>query len=84
MRVTCRTISRVIAAMAVLATTTVDAFGYLDPGTGSILIQALIAAFAAAALTVRYYWQRITDFLRHSFSRKREQDQDEPARDDES
>jgi hypothetical protein len=32
---------------------------YLDPGTGSMLVQGLIAVVAAAAVTVRVYWQRI-------------------------
>ena len=32
---------------------------YLDPGTGSLIIQGLIAAFAGAAVALRAYWKRI-------------------------
>jgi hypothetical protein len=32
---------------------------YLDPSTGSLVIQGLIALFAGAAVTVRLYWKRI-------------------------
>lgn len=32
---------------------------YLDPGTGSILIQALIAALLAIGIFVRSQWSRI-------------------------
>ncbi len=38
--------------------------GYIDPGTGSLIIQGLIAAFAAAAVVIRGYWYRIKAFLR--------------------
>lgn len=36
-----------------------DAYAYLDPGTGSLVIQTVIAAVAAAAYAVRSYWGRI-------------------------
>ncbi len=32
---------------------------YIDPGAGSFLIQALVAAAAGIAVTVRLYWSRI-------------------------
>ena len=35
-----------------------DAFAYLDPGTGSILLQGLIAAVAATVTFFSLYWQR--------------------------
>lgn len=40
---------------------------YLDPGTGSIVLQAVIATIAAAAVAVRLYWTR----LKSLFGRKR-------------
>lgn len=39
------------------------AFAYLDPGTGSIILQGIIAAVAAASVTARIYWHRILDIL---------------------
>ncbi len=32
---------------------------YLDPGSGSFMIQALVAALAGIAVVVRSYWSRI-------------------------
>lgn len=40
-----------------------ESHAYLDPGTGSILIQGLIAGIAATALVVKTYWYRIKSFL---------------------
>jgi len=49
-------------AMAVLWP--VAAFAYIDPGTGSILIQGLIAAIAAIGVALRLYWHRFIAFFR--------------------
>jgi hypothetical protein len=38
--------------------------GYIDPGTGSLVLQGLIAGFAAAAVVIRGYWYRIKAFFR--------------------
>lgn len=35
------------------------AFAYLDPGTGSAILQGLIAAVAAAAVALKLYWHRL-------------------------
>ena len=45
-----------------------DAFAYLDPGTGSIIIQSVIASAAAAGYVIRIYWHKILSF----FSRKKD------------
>ena len=41
-------------------------YAYLDPGTGSMLIQGLLAAIAAASVTIGIFWRRLRSF----FSRK--------------
>jgi hypothetical protein len=43
---------------------------YLDPGSGSYLLQLLVAAILGAALALRVYWSRI----KRIFTRKRSQD----------
>ncbi len=35
------------------------AHAYLDPASGSMMLQAVIGGVAAAAIAVRHYWQRI-------------------------
>ncbi len=37
---------------------------YLDPGTGSLIIQALVAALAGAVVVITSYWQKIRAFFR--------------------
>jgi hypothetical protein len=39
-------------------------FGYLDPGTGSMLVQLLVGGVAAVAVTAKLYWHRILRLLR--------------------
>ena len=42
----------------------VNAYAYLDPGTGSIIIQTLVSAFAATVTFLYYYGNKIKDFLK--------------------
>ena len=39
-------------------------FAYLDPGSGSMLVQLLVGGVAAAGVTARLYWHRITRVFR--------------------
>ena len=41
-----------------------NANAYIDPGTGSALIQGLIAALAAIGVTLKLYWYKILRFFR--------------------
>lgn len=36
---------------------------YLDPGTGSILLQAAVGSIAAGAAVIGLYWQRVKSFF---------------------
>ena len=40
------------------------AHAYLDPGSGSMLLQVLLGGFAAVGVVVRLYWQRLSGALR--------------------
>lgn len=42
----------------------VPAFAYLDPGTGSMLIQGIIGAIAALGVTLKLYWYKIRQIFR--------------------
>ena len=55
------------------------AHAYLDPGTGSALIQGLIAAIAAIGITARLYWHRIAEFMRR-FRKKIDANPDEKSK----
>ena len=41
-----------------------DVFAYLDPGTGSMLVQLLVGGVAAAGVALKLYWHRILRLLR--------------------
>lgn len=40
-----------------------NAYAYLDPGTGSMLLQGLIAGILVVGSTIGIYWRRIKKFL---------------------
>ncbi|MCX2981308.1 hypothetical protein EYC98_10575 [Halieaceae bacterium IMCC14734] len=39
------------------------AFSYLDPGTGSMILQSLIAVIAVSWFALKTYWYKITSFF---------------------
>jgi hypothetical protein len=40
-----------------------QAYAYLDPGTGSLIIQGIIGGLAAVAVFAKIYWQRLLQFF---------------------
>ena len=52
---------------------------YIDPGTGSMLIQALVATVAGLAVTIRLYWTKIKSML----GKANADDEEDPDADDE-
>jgi hypothetical protein len=40
-----------------------NAYAYLDPGTGSMLLQGLIAAVAGGLIIIRTYWDKWKSLL---------------------
>ena len=50
-----------------------DAQAYIDPGSGSIIIQAIIGVVATVGTTVTIYWEKIKYF----FKKNKKKDDDE-------
>jgi len=48
-----------------------SASAYLDPGTGSFIIQVLLAAVAGVGYLVKVFWNGIKNFFSSLFSSKR-------------
>ena len=46
------------------------AFAYLDPGTGSIILQAILGAIAAAASYCAFYWNKVKNLFKKIFKKK--------------
>jgi hypothetical protein len=45
------------------------AHAYLDPGTGSFMLQMLLAGILGALLYIKLAWQNVKDFFQRRFSR---------------
>jgi hypothetical protein len=45
-------------------TTMTNVLAYLDPGSGSMILQIIAGGLAAVAVTAKLYWNRILKFLR--------------------
>ena len=52
-----------LSVMSLLVFTTGSANAYLDPGTGSMLLQGLIAGLMVLATTAGIYWQKFLDIV---------------------
>jgi len=48
-----------------------SAFGYIDPGTGSYVLQIAIAFLFGLAFSIKVFWKRIAAFLHRTFSKKK-------------
>ena len=47
----------------IILATAMPAHAYIDPGTGSAILQGILAALAAIALTAKLYWHRLLKLL---------------------
>ena len=47
---------------------------YLDPGTGSLIIQVLIGTFLGGLFLAKLYWKRVSTFLSKLFRKDRRGD----------
>ena len=51
--------ARVALSLLLLSLFPAQAQAYLDPGTGSIILQGIIAGFAVAWFTIKIYWHKL-------------------------
>lgn len=52
------------------------AYAYLDPATGSMVIQAVIAVVAAASVSIGIFWRRLKSFFGRIFGSKEGKEHD--------
>jgi Na+/proline symporter len=55
---------RVVFILVACLSIAPPAYAYLDPGTGSMLVSALIGLFAAVALGLKMFWYRLVGLFR--------------------
>jgi len=60
-----KTITLRVLALAVLVQvlTTANAHAYIDPGSGSVFVQMLLAGLLGAGMAIKAYWTRIKAFF---------------------
>jgi hypothetical protein len=55
------------------------AYAYLDPGTGSLILQGLLAGMAMISFTFKMWWYKFTSLFKSSDNASLEEnDSDEP------
>ena len=64
-----KTISKITFLLSLL---TSPAYAYLDPGTGNIIIQAILAFIATTITTLSFYWTKVKIFLSKLFKKNKE------------
>lgn len=62
--------------IAVASRSLTRVFLYIDPGTGSYLIQVLAGSLLAIAYAIKVQWRRIKAFFARLFDRRREGEND--------
>lgn len=63
--------SLIISSIQSMLIPLVSGHPYLDPGSGSFILQILIAAFVGGLFLVKVYWKKISGFFRNLFSKGR-------------
>ncbi|MBI5595443.1 MAG: hypothetical protein HY928_05070 [Elusimicrobia bacterium] len=53
-----------LLALALLAGAAAPARAYLDPGSGSMLVQLAAAGFAGLVVLIKLYWKRLVSDIR--------------------
>ena len=56
-----------IATISFLLAT--PAYAYLDPGSGGIILQAILAFIAASVATLSFYWTKVKLFFNKLFKK---------------
>ncbi|MCK5686842.1 hypothetical protein KAJ27_22075 [bacterium] len=59
----CNKLVGAVAAIPLVFIFVTPAFAYLDPGTGSAILQGVLGAVAAIAVVIKIYWHRILKML---------------------
>lgn len=70
---------RTLLVSAACMVAAAPSYAYLDPGTGSIILQSILASIAVAVGVMRFYWQQCKQFFAGLFGLRtasRSQDND--------
>lgn len=54
---------KILLVAVVFAALSSPAYAYIDPGSGSMIVQGVLAAIAAIAMTAKLWWHRLLVLL---------------------
>ena len=72
-----------LATIAVMLAAATDAYAYIDPGTGSYILQIVLASLLGAAFAIKLYWNRLKSLFARGLSKRNSKKETDPAGDDE-
>jgi hypothetical protein len=72
--------ARFLFAAAILFSFSQSASAYLDPGTGSMILQGIIAGIAVAGFTLKNYWYKILGIFGRGGSASLLEEEEDPQR----
>ena len=49
-----------------------NAYAYLDPGTGSLILQALLGVLAAIGAYITLYWRKLKNLINKIFKKNKD------------
>jgi hypothetical protein len=52
-----------VVGLLILGSATTPAFAYLDPGSGSMLLQGILAVAAGSVIALKQHWGRVASLL---------------------
>lgn len=69
----------IVVLAIVFAALSAPAYAYIDPGSGSMIVQGVLAAIAAIAMTAKLWWHRLLVLLHIRKRSKRSPDKSREA-----
>jgi len=51
-----------------------NAHAYLDPGSGSFMLQILLGTLVAGLFVIKQYWHRLNNYFKGRFRKKEDQE----------
>lgn len=63
-----------IVALILALSFSPEAHAYLDPGSGSYMLQILLGTLVAGFFVIKQYWHRLKYFFKERFGKKEDQD----------
>lgn len=58
-----KTLQRSVVTVAICLLFSEPSYAYLDPGTGSFLLQMFIAGVLAVLVYIKFYWGKVKQFV---------------------